>query len=131
MKDKLEKIYEALKVQGSNGNWNYDPYMNGMYNGMELIVAILEDREPEYRNAPDIWFKDSLRESVKAMNNFKWSESSEVPETTTVPESEYHYKNFNEYFRTVVPHLWEIKQWDNETIKVWLQNAFEDARIKR
>lgn len=130
MKDKLEKIREAMKVQGSNGNWNYDPYMNGMYNGMELIVAILEGRDPEYRDAPDIWFKDSLRESVKTMkmNNFKWSESSETTTTTT---SEYYYKTFDDYFKTIAPYLWDVNQWDNETIKAWLENSFEDARTTK
>jgi hypothetical protein len=56
-------------------------------------------------------------------NNFKWSESS----TTT--ETNYPlYKDFDEYFKTIAPHLWLVKQWDNETIKIWLENAFEDGR---
>jgi hypothetical protein len=38
------------------------------------------------------------------------------------------YTNFNEYFKVIAPHLWLIKEWDNETIKAWLENAFEDAR---
>jgi hypothetical protein len=40
--DKLSSLKELLKVQGNDGNWNYDSYMLGMYNGMELSVAILE-----------------------------------------------------------------------------------------
>jgi hypothetical protein len=58
MKDGLTKAKELLQIQGDNGNWNYDPYMQGMYNGMELIIAILEDREPVYRNAPKEWLAD-------------------------------------------------------------------------
>ena len=36
--------------------------MHGMYNGMELIFATLEDREPIYREAPENWLCD--KESV-------------------------------------------------------------------
>lgn len=39
------------------------------------------------------------------------------------------YKDFNEYFRVIAPSLWNVKEWDNETIKVWLENAFLDARM--
>jgi hypothetical protein len=38
------------------------------------------------------------------------------------------YKDFDEYFKVIVPHLWLVKEWDNETIKAWLENAFEDSR---
>lgn len=55
---KLEKAHEMLEVQGNNGNWNYDSYMHGMYNGMEFMLALMEDREPDYRNAPDKWLYD-------------------------------------------------------------------------
>jgi len=41
----LIKMKELLEVQGRDGNWNLDPYMQGMYNGMELIVALAEGRE--------------------------------------------------------------------------------------
>lgn len=49
MEKKLAKLKELLAVQGNDGNWNYDNYSTGMYNGMELAVAIFEDREPQYR----------------------------------------------------------------------------------
>ena len=51
-------INEILKVQGSDGNWNYDEYMHGMYNGMELMVAIIEGREPVFKDKPEFWLKD-------------------------------------------------------------------------
>lgn len=40
------------------------------------------------------------------------------------------YNDFNEYFRTIAPHLWNVKHWDNETVKAWLENAFEDSRLE-
>jgi len=44
-----KSLKDLLAVQGQNGNWNHDDYMCGMYNGMELMVATIENREPEYR----------------------------------------------------------------------------------
>jgi hypothetical protein len=49
------KLKELLEVQGREGTWNYDPYFHGMYNGMEVMLAVLEDREPVFRGAPEKW----------------------------------------------------------------------------
>lgn len=46
---KMEAVNDLLKIQGLNGNWNHDEYMQGMYNGMELIICTLEDRDPVYK----------------------------------------------------------------------------------
>ena len=54
----LKVAKEMIQVQGSDGNWNYNPYMYGLYNGMEYILAIFENREPEFRNAPKTWLCD-------------------------------------------------------------------------
>lgn len=53
-RDLETKLYEAknlVEVQGMSGNWNYCEYMRGMFNGMELILSIFEEREPLYRDA--------------------------------------------------------------------------------
>lgn len=54
-KGKLELMNQVLKIQGADGNWNYDPYMMGMYNGMELMISLAENREPVFKEAPDEW----------------------------------------------------------------------------
>ena len=54
----LEKMNEMLNVQGQNGNWDYDTYMHGLYNGMEFMLAIAEKRDPKFRDAPKIWLAD-------------------------------------------------------------------------
>jgi hypothetical protein len=54
----IDKLRELVVTQGTNGTWNYDPYMQGMYNGMELMLAVLEDREPQYKKAPAEWLVD-------------------------------------------------------------------------
>ena len=55
MKTGFNHLKELEKVQCTDGNWNYDPYMHGMANGIILAVAILEDRQPVYLKAPKIW----------------------------------------------------------------------------
>lgn len=47
-----DQVRNCHRIQGMHGNWNYSPYMMGLYNGLELPLAILEGREPEYRRDP-------------------------------------------------------------------------------
>ena len=44
-KQKIEQIKTQKSVQAQNLT---DDYMVGCYNGMELALAILEEREPEF-----------------------------------------------------------------------------------
>lgn len=46
---KLKSMQDCLNIQGSSGNWNVNEYMLGMFNGMEHMMAIAEDREPQFR----------------------------------------------------------------------------------
>lgn len=55
MDDETKKsMKDLVAVQGTNGNWDNSDYMNGMYNGMELMLAIAEGREPQYRWKPKL-----------------------------------------------------------------------------
>lgn len=56
--DPDQDIKDVLAVQGAHGNWDFDEYMHGMFNGMELVGAIHDRREPEFREAPDTWGRD-------------------------------------------------------------------------
>ena len=53
----LNEIRDVVKVQTSNGNWNYDPYMHGMANGMILCLALMEGKEPVFLDAPEKWVR--------------------------------------------------------------------------
>lgn len=63
----IEQIKNLMTTQGSHGNWDYDPYMMGMYNGMECALACLEQREPEYKSAPEVWGRDKADQLLSAM----------------------------------------------------------------
>ena len=45
----LRQLKDMVEVQGQDGNWNYDEYMMGMYNGMEFMMSMIENREPLYK----------------------------------------------------------------------------------
>ncbi len=51
-KKQLENLRKCHEIQGAKGNWDFDNYMCGMFNGMELMLAIVENREPDFRQAP-------------------------------------------------------------------------------
>lgn len=45
----MMRLRDMVKIQGRKGNWDYDEYMRGMYNGMELMLATIENREPDFK----------------------------------------------------------------------------------
>lgn len=47
---KLHKMRAILEIQAEDGNWNYDDYMTGLYNGMELMMSIAEERPVVFRD---------------------------------------------------------------------------------
>lgn len=62
---KLEEAKQMTGIQGSSGNWDFDPYMHGMFNGMEYLLAIFEEREPKFKDAPEKWLSDKPIKSRK------------------------------------------------------------------
>jgi hypothetical protein len=48
-KDRLNKLKAVHAVQEEPGNWDANDYMRGMFNGLELATAIMEDREPKFK----------------------------------------------------------------------------------
>jgi len=71
--EKLKKdLQDLLDVQCSHGNWNYDPYMQGMANGMILAMSLITKDDPKFLDPPDKWIcekensKDYFVEHIKA-----------------------------------------------------------------
>ena len=70
-KQHLKCAKEMLDIQGQKGNYNYDEYMLGLYNGMEYIISLFETREPNYISGKDIKFinnKTQQKEFIEYMN---------------------------------------------------------------
>lgn len=64
--ESIEKDLESItKIQCLDGNWNYSPYMHGMTNGMILALAIVQQKDPVFLDAPDNWLHDAADKSSK------------------------------------------------------------------
>lgn len=59
LEKRLETIEELIKIQSGHGNWDYDPYMHGMLNGMIVIQGCITGKQAEFVNAPEKWLIDS------------------------------------------------------------------------
>lgn len=46
------RIREMRDIQGQFQNWKYSPYMHGLYNGLELSLACIEDRTAVLKDLP-------------------------------------------------------------------------------
>ncbi len=68
-KEFKEKYTEVQSLQGENGNYNFDRYMLGLYNGMEMIIALYENREPNYRSAHEINFLNDKQDNLQQRIN--------------------------------------------------------------
>jgi len=58
MDKQIQDLQDLINIQATNGNWNYDPYMFGMLQGLICARAILTNEEPEYKEAPTTWIAD-------------------------------------------------------------------------
>jgi hypothetical protein len=58
LQNSVNTLREMKDVQCNDGNWNYDPYMYGMANGMIFALSLFDDKPPEYLEAPEVWLKD-------------------------------------------------------------------------
>ena len=55
----VSNLKDVLKVQCSNGNWNYDNYMHGLANGLILALSLVNnDDDPKFLNAPEKWLSE-------------------------------------------------------------------------
>ena len=48
----LRDLNELLKSHEKAARWDHDAYTHGMYNGMEFVIACMQCREPQFKDAP-------------------------------------------------------------------------------
>lgn len=60
MDKRIKALQNIIKIQCSNGNWNYDAYMHGMANGLLLAehTVLSKSGSPKFLAAPRKWLKD-------------------------------------------------------------------------
>ena len=66
----IEDYQRLLDIQLSNGNWDANPYMHGMANGMIMFhnMAANPGTSPEFKTAPQYWKRKGSR-TLKAIKN--------------------------------------------------------------
>lgn len=67
-KHHLKCSKEMLDIQAQKGNYDYDEYMLGLYNGMEYIISLFETREPNFINGKDVEFTNSKIQQKEFIN---------------------------------------------------------------
>lgn len=77
MERRLESILALHQAQGAEGTWNRSNYMCGLYNGLELAVAILENREPAYKSTHGVRSRKKNLKKRKSTDSYDHM-SSEV-----------------------------------------------------
>ena len=55
LRKSVKSLRKLLVVQCASGNWDCNPYMHGMANGMILSLSLFDDKRPEYLNPPEVW----------------------------------------------------------------------------
>lgn len=54
----MKELDDVLAIQTTDGNWNYNPYMHGMANGLIMAKSLLTGEDPVFIEAPKEWLAD-------------------------------------------------------------------------
>ena len=91
---------EMLDIQGQKGNYDYDEYMLGLYNGMEYIIALFETREPNYIGGKDVKFTNNKKQQQEFI---EWLEAM-----SKMYENEYKDIDIAEHYNCVLTKYKEL-----------------------
>ena len=91
--DPLQQLREVHAVQGRDGCWDIDDYMLGLYNGLELALSLMEQRDVHYKTR-----KEPKRE---------WVELTDEERDWFVYKDEKEKRRFREYGEYIEQRLKE------------------------
>lgn len=60
----LEEFNGFIDLMSSPGNYDFDPYLHGMANGMIFMKSLVDGKEPQYLEAPTTWKSKAQRSRV-------------------------------------------------------------------
>jgi hypothetical protein len=83
---RVQQLRDAWEIQDSDGNWNSSSYMCGMRNGLEFAMAIMEDREPVYKQKPASGYLDETHSYPPA---FTYEQAPSVHKHLTPEQSQF------------------------------------------
>jgi hypothetical protein len=68
----IKSMEDVLKVQAAAGNWDADPYMHGLLNGMIMMHSMAADVAPDFKSAPAYWTSRSYIWMGHARYYIRW-----------------------------------------------------------
>lgn len=68
-KEIAKDLEVLMEIQCRDGNWNYDPYMHGLANGLILAHATVLGIEPKFLDSPKEWLKDKPSSDIPVAEN--------------------------------------------------------------
>lgn len=63
----IKNLQDMIKVQCSPGNFDCNPYMHGLANGLLLAMSCFTDEEPKFLAAPVKWLDDQQLDELKVI----------------------------------------------------------------
>lgn len=74
LQSRRKRLDNLVRIQCEDGNWNFDPYMHGMANGLLVAQAVMYDSEHfEALSAPDKWLStgEQDKEIIRRMEDIE------------------------------------------------------------
>lgn len=56
----MERLNNIIGIQSQHGNWDCNPYMLGMLNGLLVAKSLFTDECPLFKEAPEQWLDDRI-----------------------------------------------------------------------
>ncbi len=97
----LNELREVIKIQNSDGNWNYDEYMRGMANGLILADSVVSDStvSPEFFEEPEDGYLEDKpkKKEIMVKEKLSWKLPGAEVLTTEEYEEKYYDKEKQEW----------------------------------
>ena len=110
-KHHLKCSKEMLDIQGQKGNYDYDEYMLGLYNGMEHIIALFETREPNYTSGKDVEFTNNETQQKELKQKYL---NAVADYETTMAENQVLKKDINNIIRILEKNCDDLEATEEE-----------------
>lgn len=68
-KEKLKALDSVTEISTSKGNYDANPYMWGMANGLILAQAIMKDETPAYLDRPEFISLEGIENATSAQES--------------------------------------------------------------
>jgi UDP-glucuronate decarboxylase len=85
-KDVESILNELVDVQSSHGNYDFDPYMFGLANGLILAKSTMMNIKPKFLKPPDRWLIDSSEAPLllETLENYVIDPETTIPKGKTI-----------------------------------------------